>query len=248
MKSVNPMHRLAAPIPSSSTKASTLVRELSLEEQELQQKQIELEMLEARLAEKELELATFQAELHNFEREYLQVVGIRQQELQRIEAQIDEYTAYLESAHNFTPTAELKQIYRQLAKAIHPDLATEPEDRTRREQLMAEVNRAYEAGDIERLKAILTDWSLAEVDDWQDISVRLLHTIRKIAQSQQRLLRIERQVKELEKTDLYRLQLKSKHRKQRGRDLLVEMAQELDRQIQLAQQQLNELKSQMGGK
>jgi hypothetical protein len=246
MKSVTPTQSITTPIPPPNPIASTLVRELSSEEQDLQQKQIELAVLEARLAEKELELATFQAELNQFEREYLQVVGIRQQELQRIEVQIEEYTAYLESNHNFAPTVELKQVYRQLAKAIHPDLATDPEERTRREQLMAEVNRAYAAGDIERLQAILTDWSLGEVDDWQDVSARLLHTIRKITQSQQRLQRIERQVKELEKTDLYRLQLKSKHNKQRGRDLLSEMAQTLDRQIQLAQQQLNELKTQMG--
>jgi hypothetical protein len=247
MKSVKPIPRITVPSPPhSSVRSSGIVRELSPDEQELQQKKIELSVLEARLAERELELATCQAELREFERDYLQTVGIRQQELKRIEAQIEEYTAYLESAHSFKPSAELKQIYRQLAKAIHPDLATEPEDRSHREQLMAEVNRAYEAGDIERLKLLLSDWvAAAESEDWNDITGQLLRTIRKIAQSQQRLLRIEQQVKELEQTDLYRLQVKSKTIKCRGRDLLAEMAYALDRQIQLAQQQLNQLKNNM---
>jgi hypothetical protein len=247
MKSVKPIPRITVSSPPhASVRSSGIVRELSLDEQELQQKKIELSVLEARLAERELELATCQAELREFERDYLQTVGIRQQELKRIEAQIEEYTAYLESAQSFKPSAELKQIYRQLAKAIHPDLATEPKDRSHREQLMAVVNRAYEAGDIERLRLLLSDWvAAAESEDWCDITGQLLRTIRKITQSQQRLLHIEQQVKELEQTDLYRLQVKSRTIKSRGRDLLAEMAHALDRQIQLAQQQLNQLKNNM---
>jgi hypothetical protein len=224
-----------------------LVKKSSPEAQALQQKQAELAALEARLAERELELATFQAELHTFERLYLQTVGMRQQELQRIEAQIEEYTEYLRSAHQFQPSAELKQLYRQLAKSIHPDLANSPEERAQRERLMAEANRAYECGDIKQLKALLHDWfNCPESVQGEDLAAQLLRTLRKIAQSEQRLANIEQKMQGLEKTDAFRIQSRAKQAKQMGRDLLMEMAQELDKQIQQAQQLLNELKTQTG--
>jgi hypothetical protein len=224
-----------------------LVREPNPEEQELQQKRAELADLETRLAERELELATFQAELHAFERLYLQVVGMRQQELQRIEAQVEEYIAALRSNHPFQPSVELKQIYRQLAKAIHPDLATEPEARAKRELLMAEANRAYECGDIERLKVLFLDWSNdPESVQGEDLNAELLRTVRQIVQSELRLANIEQNIQTLEETDLFQLQVKAKRGQQMGRDLLMEMARELDKQIHQAQYRLNELKTRTG--
>jgi chorismate mutase len=224
-----------------------LVREPNPEEQELQKKRAELAEVETRLAERELELATFQAELHAFERQYLQVVGMRQQELQRIEAQIEAYIACIVSTHPFQPSSELKQIYRQLAKAIHPDLATEPEARAKRELLMAEANRAYECGDIERLKALFFDWSNdPESVQGEDFNAELLRTIRQIVQSELRLANIEQNIQSLETSDLFQLQVKAKRGEQMGRDLLMEMAQELDKQIHRAQYRLNELKTRTG--
>jgi uncharacterized membrane-anchored protein len=224
-----------------------LVREPNPEEQELQRKRAELAEVETRLAERELELATFQAELHAFERQYLQVVGMRQQELQRIEAQIEAYIACFVSSPSFQPSGELKQIYRQLAKAIHPDLATEPEARAKRELLMAEANRAYERGDLERLKALLFDWSNdPESVQGEDLNAELLRTIRQIVQSELRLANIEQNIQSLEKSDLFQLQVKAKRGHQMGRDLLMEMARELDKQIHRAQYRLNELKTRTG--
>lgn len=224
-----------------------LVREPSPDEKELQKKRTELADLETRLAERELELATFQAELHTFERLYLQVVGMRQQELQRIEAQIEEYMAYLALAPSFKPSDDLKQLYRQLAKAIHPDLATESEARAKRELLMAEANRAYERGDLERLQQLYLDWmNCPESIQGEDLNAELMRTLRKIAQSEQRLISIEQKMKGLEKTDIYQLQMKAKRGQELGRDLLMEMAHELDKQIRRAQRRLNELKTDTG--
>lgn len=224
-----------------------LIKHLSPEAQELQQKQAELFVLETQLTERELELATLQAELHRFERLYLQTVGMRQQELQRIEAQIEEYTAYLCNAHQFQPSTELKQLYRQLAKSIHPDLANTPEERAQREQLMAVANQAYERGDIEQLKAMIRDWSSCpESVQGDDVAAELLRTLRKIAKSEQRLASIEQTMADLEQSDAFQMQRQVQRAQQQGRDLLVEMSQALDQQIQSAQKLLNKLKTQTG--
>jgi DnaJ-domain-containing protein 1 len=81
--------------------------------------------------------------LQNFEREYQQIIGTRYTELERIEIQIAEYMAYLESNRDFKPSEDIKQIYRQVAKLIHPDLTTDPQQKIVRQQLMTEANQSF---------------------------------------------------------------------------------------------------------
>ena len=227
--------------------SSNLTRRLTPEEQELEKKTCELSALETELAERELELATVQAELHAFEGEYLRVVGSRYTELDRIEAQIAEYMAYLESSRDFKPSESLKKLYREVAKRIHPDLATDEQERQRRQHLMAEANQAYEDGDEERLQAILYGWeSRPESVKGEGAAAELIRTIRKIAQSQERLKTIQEEIEALEQTDLYQLKTKVITAQQAGRDLLAEMAFQLDEQIAAAKQQLEELKTKLG--
>lgn len=223
------------------------MRQLTPEELELQKKQAELIALEVQLAQRELELATFQAELHSFEYRYMQVVGIRQEELDQINAQIAKYLTLMASNHKFRPSAQLKQLYREVAKRIHPDLATDPEERERREQLMALVNRAYESGDEEQLRAILHNWeSSPDSVQGEGATADLIRTIRQIAQSQQRLQNIEAKLQNLAQSELHQLRLKTQKLEQLGQDLLLEMAHRFDQEISIAQQQLNELKAKMG--
>lgn len=222
---------------------SGLVRRQTPEEQELERKLAELSAVEAELAQGELNLATLQAELHTFEREYLQVVGIRYTELDRIEAQISEYMAYLESSREFKPSENLKKLYREVAKRIHPDLATDAAERSHRQRLMAEVNQAYEDGDEKRLQAILHNWeSRPESIKGGGVADELIRVIRKIAQGRDRLKAIEEEIEALEETELHQLKTQVVTAKQVGQDLLEEMALQLDEQIAAAQQRLEELK------
>ena len=64
----------------------------SPEEEELERKRQELDHLLSELAESELELATLRSELVAFERRYLERVGSRYAELDKLEAQIAEST------------------------------------------------------------------------------------------------------------------------------------------------------------
>ena len=58
----------------------------------------------------------------------------------------------------FHPSDDLKKLYRDVARHLHPDLATDEEDRVRRHGFMADVNQAYEEEDESRLRAILLEW------------------------------------------------------------------------------------------
>ncbi len=68
----------------------------------------------------------------------------------------------------------LRQLYRALARLIHPDLATDPAERNRREAVMRLANAANEARDIEQLTRLLAIWSKPQ--DTSDI--RDLATLR----------------------------------------------------------------------
>lgn len=224
-----------------------IIHKLTPEQEELEKKKAELAELETELADKELNLATFQAELNAFEKEYMRIIGVRYTELDRIEAQIEEYIALLESTQDFKPSPELKRLYREVAKKIHPDLATDDESRRRRQCLMAEANIAYENGNLEKLKSILQDWKNSpESIKGEGISFELIRIIRQIAQSRERLKAIQLEIVALEQTDLFQLKTKVVESKKVGQNLLTDMADKLDKKIHSAMKKLEELKTKLG--
>jgi hypothetical protein len=246
--------------------SSDIVRNQTPEELELQRKQAELASLEAELIQRELDLATLRADLADFESRYLRTVGVLYAELDEIEAQIAEAQARRrpsdskmqeqatraraqaqESAHTARPVAEprpkptenLKKLFREVAKCIHPDLATNDTDRERREKLMAEANLAYENGDEVKLQTILADWeSSPDTVEGEGVGAELIRVIRKIAQIQRRLTEIDAQIEQLSLSDLYQLRAKANEAENQGRDLLKEMASQVENQIDAARKRL----------
>lgn len=223
--------------------SSNLVRKLTPEEEELASKASLLKTMESELAQRELDLATLHVDLHAFERQYQKTIGIKYLELDQIETQIAQYIDYLEEVRNFTPSESLKKLYREVAKQIHPDLATDETEREHRKDLMIEVNQAYEDGDEERLHEILYRWqSNPETVKGNGLGAELIRTLRKISQSRDRIAVIEEEYIAVMQTELYELKKQVNIAEESGTDLLGEMAFILDEQIFEAQQRLDELK------
>lgn len=133
---------------------------------------------------------------------------------------------------DFAPSEDLKKLYREIAKRIHPDLTTDEGERARRTRLMAEANRAYEDGDQAKLRAILDGWvSSPESVEGEGVAAELVRTIRKIHQVERRLADIEAETLELKSSELHALSQRVELSKTRGRDLLAEMADQLEQQI-----------------
>ena len=246
----------------------------SPEEEELQRKQSELETLQSELAESELELATLRSELIAFERRYLEVVGSRYAELDKLDAQIAEFIARSrptdpsarrraesararvqeseeamgdvgreDSVSEFAPTDELKALYRQAAKELHPDLTSDEEERERRKKAMAELNRAYEECDEQRIRKILAEWrSSPEQVHGDDTAAQLVRAIREIAQVHKRLGAIKAEIDELAQCELCRLVKQVEEAATAGRDLLAEIAARLDVRIEKAGDKLRDVR------
>jgi len=214
------------------------------EEEEVDKKLTELNELESELAQRELDLATLHGESRAFEIQYLRIIGTRYAELDEIEAQIAELQARFtpKRQDRFTPSESLKKLYREVAKNIHPDLANDEEERARRQRFMAEANRAYEEGDEVRLESILHEWeSSPESVKGDGVGVDLVRVIRKITQVKERVIVIETEIDQLKGSELYQLKIKVEEAEDEGRNLLGEMAAQLDEQIALAKQRLKRL-------
>jgi DnaJ-domain-containing protein 1 len=139
----------------------------------------------------------------------------------------------------FKPSEDLKKLYREVAKKIHPDLAEDENERLRREQFMKQANIAFENGDTQRLRQILQEWgSSPESVKGEGIAAELIRIIRKIAQVEERLRVIESQVAALKHSDLFQLKERVEESKRVGADLLGRMAHDLDRRIAAAQIEL----------
>ena len=175
-----------------------------------------------------------------------------QQQASRARAQAEESgwatgsVKVLQQQHEFKPSDQLKSLYREIAKRVHPDLATDEENRTRRHELMAEANRAYEEGDEARLQRILREWECSpESVKGDGPGADLVRVIRKIAQVEERLRTIETEIAQLEESDLYKLWVEfwgaEPVRSLLEGDLLEEMASRLDQQIAEARSRLADI-------
>lgn len=243
------------------------------EEEELRLKRRELKALEDQLVERELYLVGLKAELSAFERVYLRKVGVLYAELDEIGAQVAETRAQreptdrgvqetareararaettratttdiaLSEGSGFSPSASLKSLYREVAKRIHPDLAADELDRSKRQRLMSEANKAYEEGDEARLREILEEYeSSPDTVRGEGTAHDLVRVIRKIAQVRRRLREIETNVEEILESDLAQLKSQADEAVEEGRDLLDEMAESVRAEIRRAKEQLNELR------
>jgi uncharacterized protein YydD (DUF2326 family) len=258
-------------IPSSQTGSKMASPRQTPEEKELARKQVRLFALAETLGQSELELATIKADLLAFEARYLRIVGVKYAKLDEIEAEIAETEARLQSVNqraqekasaarnqadqsartarsiqeepiHFEPSDDIKKLYREAAKAMHPDLATDGEARIARQAMMVEVNLAYEKGDVEKLRSMVNRWENSpDSVEGEGTGVELVRIIRKIALVEERLRYIDGEITELKATDLWRLKEQVEDAQKEGKDMLTEMIISIESRIVEAEGRLDSL-------
>jgi hypothetical protein len=135
---------------------------------------------------------------------------------------------------------DARRLFRQLARLIHPDLARDPQERERRTNLMVAANDAYEQGDVAALERLLEDWHASpEAVTGSGAAAELERMLRRIAQVEAGMCRIDEEVAELEASAMGWLRRRVEKAAREGWDLLAHMVRELDRQIGEAQLELD---------
>jgi len=220
-----------------------------------------LDELESSLAERSADVARMQAELDTFRIRYRQDVGRLHEELDDLEAaiaraELGEIDRRLEEegagrrpaqpagtrpepAPRFTSDA-VRKLFRDVAKAIHPDLANDADARNRRHTLMIEANRAYALGDEEGLRSILQAWERSpEAVQGVDAAATRRRLARRIAQIEEQLAAYDTELAELRDTPLGRLKAMVDEAASRGKDLVGDMVRRLKRDITAARNRLD---------
>ena len=132
--------------------------------------------------------------------------------------------------------AEIKRLYRQLARRFHPDLAADEIDRTRRTEKMTAINDAYAARSLVEL-VVLAE----EADNIIDIgrTRQTGQTEAQMAQAlqselnrcQRRLREIQQELNNLRYRPSVELGIEVKLARQQNRDLLAEIAANYEQKI-----------------
>jgi hypothetical protein len=230
-----------------------------------------LTTLEAQLLQREHDLVTLKVELQDLQAHYLQKVGGLYSQLSELLAAVDEAEIragirppplFIDGDEEAAGASDdqasdagygcsnplasadgLKRVFRDVAKAIHPDLALDGPARFRRHSLMAEANRAYAERDEDRLRLILRTWEGspdAILGDDPDADRR--RVFRKIAEIDDRLIAIEGEFADLRRSAIWRLKGKIQDAKAQGWDLFSEMIMQVKREIATAMAKLAKIR------
>lgn len=126
--------------------------------------------------------------------------------------------------------AELRHLYRQLARRFHPDLALDEDDRARRTEIMMAINSAHTTGNLERMRklALEPDTSPHTMTNDAELAESLA---REVAHCRRRLAEIVAELAALDGRTSSRLLARSKRAAAEGRDLLEELAADLRQRI-----------------
>jgi len=132
-----------------------------------------------------------------------------------------------------------KKLYREIAVQIHPDRAADEATRIIRTALMAELNAAYAANELERMQAILEEWrSSPEAVTGSNKVAELQRLGRKVAQLKKQIERIEREANQIRASNMGNLMRRVREAAANGRDLLDEITAEIERKIALVRREL----------
>jgi hypothetical protein len=224
---------------------------------------------EAVLNQRGAEIALAKEALERFRIDYRKRVGILHERLDELEAAIAEAEAEVSrtsrpssntlnsdgTATNPPPAAArpaplprftsdgVRKLFRDVAKAVHPDLAGDTITRDRRHSLMVEANLAYASGDEEQLRLILQAWENSpDAVVGSGSEAMRLRLIRRIAQVEDQLTMLDSDLVELQETPLWKLKAMVDEHAAKGKDLVRDMIGRLKRDILVATNRLDAMR------
>jgi hypothetical protein len=227
--------------------------------------ELEAARLRDRLSELELEHATLEAELAAFHADYMGQVGTVMARVQELEAKLLRVAAERsgapadaraadaaeERSRRSTaearavpppggppPSPDLKRLFREAAKRMHPDLARDDETRVHAEAFMKRLTRAYRAVDAQAVADLLRQWeaspmaAAAEADAGPRMAAREVMALRAAVSA------AEGRLAEARDSELAGLLEQVMAASARGEDLLARMRSDGEAALRTAQARL----------
>jgi hypothetical protein len=217
------------------------------------------------LAQLEADRDKLQHQLREFEKRFRPAVGDRYDQLEKLREQIRRAWAEVNRARNgslepadeaipdevpqeaFKPADELKNMFRLLARKIHPDLADDYDDRRHRHEFMAQATSAYRAADYRRLQWLLEHWEAApSLPNGFDQASRLARTSQQIAWVRYRIREVNADIAKCGASSSMRLMEQSSEARSNGRNLVIEMRNQVIKEIDEAERDLRKVQAVLG--
>jgi hypothetical protein len=224
---------------------------------------LDAESLRDRLAQLEEEHATLRSELAAFQSDYLRLVGVVDLQVQELEAKIlaivaarsgvlADQTAAEAAEQRFRetttamsaipapagppPSEDLKTLFRDAAKRMHPDLVADDAGRDHAEAFMKRLNQSYKKGDAEAIGNLVRQWETSPY-----ASARPAMRGGPAPALQAAVAQAELRLAEARDSDLARLMEQAFTATMSGRDLLAELRQDAEAALGRARARLAEV-------
>jgi curved DNA-binding protein CbpA len=137
---------------------------------------------------------------------------------------------------------ELKRLFYTLAKRFHPDLATDPGEKKRRQDIMVKVNKAYSAKDLKALRKLMKQPDVTPEEPAKSRQRLMVEMEEEIKRLDSVIAQLNAQLRELiHSNESVRLMLDVSIARQRGKDLIAEMARDFQHEITRLELELERL-------
>ncbi len=241
------------------------------EQDRIERLQTEIALKRSALVEYRAALLKLQKEVEVFARQYDKIVGTLETQLDTIRQQIENlqtpsrtsqnsmwggYNSFEESfdakyRREISYPAPLRQtadenslrsLYRKLARQYHPDTTTDPAEKARRSLIMAQINAAYRARNMDVLRALDLQQPIPEVSPVapRALTYQELYNLSRQLNDEIDAVKIEHN--NLLHSPLMTLKLESSLAKMRGVNLLYEMAAKIRGELTSARVELETLR------
>jgi hypothetical protein len=145
---------------------------------------------------------------------------------------------------NAEDAAELKRLFYTLAKRFHPDLATDPIEKKRRQDIMVKVNKAYSSKDLKTLRELMKQPDVTPEEPEKSRHQVLAEMEAEIKRLDGVVAQLNAQLRELiHANETVRLMLDVSIARQRGQDLIAEMARDYQNEIARLELEVERLES-----
>ncbi len=136
---------------------------------------------------------------------------------------------------------DLKQVYRELAKRTHPDLAMDEADRAIRSQRMVDVNALYARQDLDGLRRILRQLETGRLAPNETPEQRLTRLKDERLRLDAAIRHVKAEIADLNRDPLMALKLEAALARSRGRDVLAETARQVQAKLTESESELQQL-------
>ncbi len=135
---------------------------------------------------------------------------------------------------------DLKKMWKNLVAKFHPDLVTDTKEKKKREEIMKQINRAYEEYNYEQLKKYENEVAIVE---YPESTIEQLENI--LVEIENQMIEQEIAYQNLRTSEWYAWKVKLKKTKKKGIDIFANMERTLLNDIVKKMDQLKILKSQI---